>query len=85
VQNLKSLTATAEAAVEEKSPVILQITPSVIKYAGLPYIVGLAKTAAQLATVPISIHLNHKEDCQKQNAIIRKLRKSIAACSITIV
>jgi len=62
VQNLESLTAAAEAAVDEKSPVILQITPSVIKYAGLPYIVGLAKTAAQLATVPISIHLDHGED-----------------------
>jgi fructose-bisphosphate aldolase, class II len=62
VQNLESLTAAAEAAVEEKSPVILQITPSVIKYAGLPFITGLAKTAAQLATVPISIHLDHGED-----------------------
>jgi len=62
VQNLESLTTAAEAAVDEKSPVILQITPSVIKYAGLPYIVGLAKTAAQLATVPISIHLDHGED-----------------------
>jgi len=38
VQNLESLTAVAEAAAEEKSPVILQITPSVIKYAGLQYI-----------------------------------------------
>ncbi len=62
VQNLESLTAVAEAAAEEKSPVILQITPSVIKYAGLPYIVGLAKTAAQLSPVPISIHLDHGEE-----------------------
>jgi fructose-bisphosphate aldolase class II len=62
VQNLESLTAVAEAAVEEKSPVILQITPSVIKYAGLPYIVGLAKTAAQLAPTPMSVHLDHGED-----------------------
>ena len=62
VQNLESLTAVAEAAAEEKSPVILAITPSVIKYAGLPYIVGLAKTAAQLSPVPISIHLDHGED-----------------------
>src|SRR3989337_298719 len=62
VQNLESLTAVAEAAVEEKSPVILQITPSVIKYPGLPYIVGLAKTAAQLAPVPISVHLDHGEN-----------------------
>jgi len=62
VQNLESLTAVAEAAVEENSPVILAITPSVIKYAGMPYISGLARTAAQLSSVPISIHLDHGED-----------------------
>ena len=62
VQNLESLTAVAEAAAEEKSPVILAITPSVIKYAGMPFISALAKTAAQLSSVPISIHLDHGED-----------------------
>ena len=62
VQNLESLTAVVEAAAEEKSPVILAITPSVIKYAGMPYIVSLAKTAASLSTMPISIHLDHGED-----------------------
>jgi fructose-bisphosphate aldolase class II len=62
VQNLESMQAVAEAAVEEKSPVILQITPSVIKYAGLPYIVGLVKTAAQLSLVPLAMHLDHGED-----------------------
>jgi len=62
VQNLESLTAVAEAAAEEKSPVIMQITPSVIKYAGLQYIVSLAKTAALLAPVPMAIHLDHGED-----------------------
>jgi fructose/tagatose bisphosphate aldolase len=62
VQNLESLTAVAQAAVEERSPVILAISPSVLKYAGLPYISGLAKTAAQLSSVPLSIHLDHGED-----------------------
>jgi fructose-bisphosphate aldolase class II len=59
VQNLESLTAVAEAAAEEKSPVIIQITPSVIKYAGLQYIAGLAKTATELQPVPMAIHLDH--------------------------
>jgi fructose-bisphosphate aldolase class II len=59
VQNLESLTAVAEAAVEEKSPVIMQITPSVIKYAGLQYIASLAKTATELQSVPMAIHLDH--------------------------
>jgi fructose-bisphosphate aldolase class II len=68
VQNLESLKAVAEAAVEEKSPVILAISPSVVKYAGLPYIVSIAKIAAQSSPVPMSIHLDHGEDfetCQK--------------------
>jgi fructose-bisphosphate aldolase class II len=59
VQNLESLTAVAEAAAEEKSPVIMQITPSVLKYAGLQYIAGLAKTATALQPVPMAIHLDH--------------------------
>ena len=59
VQNLESMSAIAEAAAEEKSPVIMQITPSVIKYAGLAYISGLVKTAAELAPVPIAMHLDH--------------------------
>jgi fructose-bisphosphate aldolase class II len=62
VQNLESIKAVVEAATEEKSPAILQITPSVIKYAGLDYIVALAKTAAQTAPVPLAIHLDHGED-----------------------
>ncbi len=59
VQNLESLTAVAEAAAKEKSPVIIQITPSVIKYAGLQYITGLPKTATALQPVPMAIHLDH--------------------------
>jgi fructose-bisphosphate aldolase class II len=59
VQNLESTLAIAEAAIEEKSPAILQITPSVIKYAGLAYISNLVKTAAQLARVPLAMHLDH--------------------------
>src|SRR3972149_10621655 len=62
VQNMESALAVAEAAAEEKSPAILQITPSVIKYAGLPYISGLVKTAAQLSSVPLAMHLDHGED-----------------------
>ncbi len=62
VQNLESVKAIVEAATEEKSPAILQITPSVIKYAGLSYITGLVKTAGKEAPVPISMHLDHGED-----------------------
>jgi fructose-bisphosphate aldolase class II len=62
VQNLESMAAITEAAIEEKSPVIMQITPSVIRYASLAYISNLVKTAAQNAPVPIAMHLDHGED-----------------------
>jgi len=62
VQNLESLSAVAEAATEENSPVIVQITPSAIKYAGLAYMSNLVKTAAQLVSVPMTLHLDHGED-----------------------
>src|SRR3989304_746755 len=62
VQNLESSLAIVEAATEENSPVIVQITPSVIKYAGLAYISSLVKTAAQLAPVPMTMHLDPGED-----------------------
>ena len=62
VQNLESLSAIVEAATEENSPVIIAISPSTIKYAGLAYISGLVKTAAQLAPVPLTMHLDHGED-----------------------
>ncbi|MEM2968814.1 MAG: class II fructose-1,6-bisphosphate aldolase [Candidatus Bathyarchaeia archaeon] len=62
VQNLESTLAIVEAAAEEKSPVIMQITPSVIKYAGLAYITSIVKTAAQSVAVPVAMHLDHGED-----------------------
>lgn len=62
VQNLESIKAAVEAATEEMSPVILQLTPSAVKYAGLDYIMALAKVAAQTASVPVAIHLDHGED-----------------------
>ena len=46
IQNLESLSAITEAATEENSPLIIAITPSTIKYAGLAYISSLVKTAA---------------------------------------
>ena len=62
INNLESVLAVAEAAVEEKSPVIVAVTPSAIKYAGLAYLAKIVKTAAELAPVPMSLHLDHGEN-----------------------
>ncbi len=62
VNNLEAVLSVVEAATEEKSPAIVAVTPSAIKYAGLPYISKIVRTAAELAPVPLSLHLDHGED-----------------------
>jgi fructose-bisphosphate aldolase class II len=62
INNLETLLAVAEAAAEEKSPVIVAVTPSAIKYAGLAYLAKIVRTAAENTPVPMSLHLDHGED-----------------------
>jgi fructose-bisphosphate aldolase class II len=63
--------AIVEAAEETRSPVILQASQGAIKYAGLSYIVGMVKTAAAEATVPMALHLDHGTDFNTVVACIR--------------
>lgn len=62
VNNLEVVLAVAEAAVEERSPAIVAVTPSAIKYGGLAYLSKIVRTAAESSTVPLSLHLDHGED-----------------------
>jgi len=64
IQNLETLLAVVEASTEERSPVIAAVTPSTIKYAGLGYLAGMVKTAAESAPVPMSLHLDHGKDIE---------------------
>ena len=59
VENMEMVQAVVGAAEELKSPVILQTTPSTVKYADLEYFYANVKTAAKKATVPVVIHLDH--------------------------
>lgn len=62
VNNLETVLAVVEAAAQEKSPVVVAVTPSAIKYAGLSYISKIVRTAAETMPVPMSLHLDHGED-----------------------
>ncbi|MEM2912151.1 MAG: class II fructose-1,6-bisphosphate aldolase [Candidatus Bathyarchaeia archaeon] len=64
IQNLESFLAVVEAAAEEKSPVIVAVTPGAIKYAGLNYLAKLVRSAAESSPVPMSLHLDHGEDLE---------------------
>lgn len=59
VNNLETLQAVLEGAEKTKSPVIIQITESAIKYAGLEQLVCLVKTSADEIKAPVALHLDH--------------------------
>lgn len=59
VENMEMVMAVLAAAEETKSPVIMQTTPSTVKYAGLDYYLANVKAAAKSATVPVVMHLDH--------------------------
>lgn len=59
VENMEMVQAVAAAAEELKAPVIMQTTPSTVKYADLAYFYANVKTAAERASVPVVIHLDH--------------------------
>ena len=59
VENMEMVMAVMEAAEELKSPVIMQTTPSTVKYAGLDFILANVKAAAERASVPVAMHLDH--------------------------
>ena len=59
VENMEMVMAVIKACEEMHSPAILQTTPSTVKYAGLDMYLANVKTAAEKATVPIALHLDH--------------------------
>lgn len=59
VENLEMVQAVVSAAEELHSPVIMQTTPSTVKYADAAYFYAMARTAAEKASVPVVMHLDH--------------------------
>lgn len=59
VENMEMVQAVIAAAEELQAPVIMQTTPSTVKYAELEYYRAMVKVAAEKTKVPVAIHLDH--------------------------
>lgn len=57
--NMEIVQAIVAAAEAEKSPVIVQASQGAIKYAGIEYIAAMTRLAAEKASVPVALHLDH--------------------------
>src|SRR5207237_5228673 len=58
VYNLEGVRAVINAAEAQRSPVMLQLHPGALQHGGQP-LVALCLAAAQAATVPVMVHLDH--------------------------
>lgn len=68
VENMEMMQAVITAAQAENAPVILQTTPSTLKYADTSLYSAMAKAVAENTFVPVAIHLDHGnslELCEK--------------------
>lgn len=59
VENMEMAQAIISAAEELRAPVILQTTPSTVRYAGTGMYAAMVAALAQEATVPVAMHLDH--------------------------
>lgn len=64
INNLEILQAIVSAGELEKSPAIIAVSEGAIQYAGLPYIVSMVRIAAQMASIPLSLHLDHGKNLE---------------------
>lgn len=59
VENMEMAQAVIEAAVELSAPVILQTTPSTLRYAPVEMYSAIVTQLAKEAAVPVALHLDH--------------------------
>ncbi|MFA9378920.1 MAG: tagatose-bisphosphate aldolase subunit GatY [Lachnotalea sp.] len=59
VENMEMIMAVVAAAEELNAPVMLQTTPSTVKYAGLDLYYASVLSVAKNAKVPVALHLDH--------------------------
>ena len=59
VENMEMVKAVITAAEELQAPVILQTTPSTVKYGSLETLAAIVTAEAAKASVPIALHLDH--------------------------
>ena len=59
VENMEMVMSVIAAAEELNAPVIMQTTPSTVKYAGLDFYLANVAAAAKKSKVPVAMHLDH--------------------------
>ena len=59
VNNMEIIQGIVEAAMEEKAPLILQVSKGARKYANATYLRKMVEAAVEVSGLPIALHLDH--------------------------
>jgi fructose-bisphosphate aldolase class II len=70
VNNMEIIQGITEAAVEERAPLILQVSAGARRYAKHTYLIKLVEAALAETDLPIALHLDHGEDFEICKACI---------------
>ena len=63
-ENMEMVQAIIQAGEETNAPLILQTTPSTIRYASVELFSALVAAAAKKASIPVALHLDHGDSQQ---------------------
>jgi len=74
--NMEIVQAILAAAEQEQSPVIMQASQGAISYAGLDFITGMVRLAAESSRVPVALHLDHGTDFAQ---VVRCIRSGFSS------
>lgn len=74
--NMEIVQAIVEAAELENSPVIMQASQGAINYAGLEFITGMVRIAAEASKIPVALHLDHGTDFAQ---VVRCIRSGFSS------
>lgn len=73
VHNLEMVRAVIDAAQAQHSPIILQTNVKSLEHGGFDYMVALLKTAAQKASVPVVLNLDHSSHSDPDLKLVKKV------------
>ncbi|MCX6022701.1 MAG: class II fructose-bisphosphate aldolase [Chloroflexi bacterium] len=68
---LEVLQGVLDAAEQERAPIFVQFNPGNLRHLGLPFAAALARAAADEATVPVALHLDHGENYEQAVRCVR--------------
>lgn len=78
-ENMEMVQAIVAAAEEERSPVMIQTTPSTVKYITREMAYAMVKAEADRATVPVALHLDH---CENYDDVIAAMKVGYSSVMI---